>query len=102
MGWPAHRANRARPAPCLQHYPYSPAAPYAAGHALRPFGGLTMQPFQRVLVVGVFHDRRSAELAVNELRRLGFGDERIGVAARDGEPVASTAAEGSQWETGAA
>jgi hypothetical protein len=61
-----------------------------------------MQPFQRVMVVGVFHDRRSAELAVNELRRLGFGDERIGVAARDGEPVASTAAEGSQWETGAA
>lgn len=38
-------------------------------------------------VVGVFHDREQAQQAVNELRRAGFRESQIGVAARDGEEV---------------
>lgn len=34
-------------------------------------------------VVGVFNDRQQAQRAVNELRRLGFSEEQIGVAHRD-------------------
>lgn len=34
-------------------------------------------------VVGVFSDHQQAQQAVNELRRLGFGEDQIGVAHRD-------------------
>src|SRR5919199_363163 len=43
------------------------------------------QATQRSTVVGVFHDRRRAEEAVQELHRAGFGDDQIGFAAREGE-----------------
>lgn len=45
-------------------------------------------------VVGVFNDREQAQRAVNELRRLGFSEDQIGVAHRDsseGGSVASNA-----------
>jgi hypothetical protein len=35
------------------------------------------------VVIGVFDDKRSAERAVTELRKAGFRDDQIGVAARD-------------------
>lgn len=38
-------------------------------------------------VVGVFQDRAHAQQAVNELRRLGFREDEIGVAVRDGETI---------------
>lgn len=38
----------------------------------------------RSTVVGVFEDRRPAEEAVAELERLGFGQDQIGFAIRDG------------------
>jgi uncharacterized protein (TIGR02271 family) len=41
----------------------------------------------RTVVVGVFHDRAHAQAAVDELRRLGFGEDQIGVAAREGAGV---------------
>jgi hypothetical protein len=59
-----------------------------------------MQPFTRTTVVGMFHDRPSAEQAIEELRRLGFGDECLGVAVRDG-PEIVTDADGTEWEIGA-
>jgi hypothetical protein len=42
-----------------------------------------MQNHIRPVVVGVFDDKRQAQAAVDELRRVGFTDDRIGVAARD-------------------
>jgi len=55
-------------------------------------------------VVGVFHDRRSAQQAVEELRRVGFREDQIGVVARDNIVMGATAApaETSKWEEGAA
>jgi len=47
-------------------------------------------------VVGVFDDRQQAQRAVNELRRMGFSEDQIGVAHRDsheGGSVASQAAD---------
>jgi uncharacterized protein (TIGR02271 family) len=41
----------------------------------------------RTVVVGVFHDRAHAQAAVDELRRMGFGEDQIGVAAREGAGV---------------
>jgi len=35
--------------------------------------------------VGVFHDRKDAQYAINELKREGFRDDQIGVAARDSD-----------------
>ena len=57
-------------------------------------------------VVGVFSDPRMAQAAVEELRRVGFREDQIGVVARDhraGE-VTPTGKEatGSHWEEGAA
>lgn len=59
-------------------------------------------------VVGVFNDVRMAQAAVQELRRVGFREDQIGVVSRDhradsGE-VATTTTEGagSHWEEGAA
>jgi hypothetical protein len=41
----------------------------------------------RTTAVGVFHDREHAQAAVNELRRLGFREDEIGVAYRSDETV---------------
>lgn len=58
---------------------------------------------QRTTVVGVFEDRQHAQQAVNELRRLGFREDQIGVAARDGEIKGAHAVgdRGSHAATGA-
>jgi hypothetical protein len=55
------------------------------------------------VVVGVFRDRRAAQQAVDELRLVGFREDQIGVAAREGTQVSQTdtAATGSRWEEGA-
>ena len=56
-------------------------------------------------VVGVFDDARMAQAAVEELRRVGFPEDMVGVVTR-GESVvksgAKTAETGSHWEEGAA
>jgi uncharacterized protein (TIGR02271 family) len=62
---------------------------------------------QRSTVVGVFDDHRSADAAINELRRDGFRADQIGVASRRAEGEATegttaTAEEGSHTGTGAA
>lgn len=60
----------------------------------------------RPVVVGVFDDARQAQRAIDELRRAGFLDENIGVAARDEyvrkEVKQSMKAEDSFAEEGAA
>ena len=56
-------------------------------------------------VVGVFNDIRMAQAAVEELRRVGFREDQIGVMTRGvhGETTTTgTAATGSHWEEGAA
>jgi uncharacterized protein (TIGR02271 family) len=60
---------------------------------------------QRTTAVGVFEDRARAQQAVNELRRMGFREDQIGVAARDGTAVAGTtdvSGKGNKAGTGAA
>jgi hypothetical protein len=57
-----------------------------------------MSTTSRPVVVGLFHDRSRADDAVNELLRLGYPENRIGVAART--PL--TEKVGNQWEVGAA
>jgi len=55
--------------------------------------------------VGVFEDRAHAQQAVNELRRLGFHENEIGVVAREGEDIAGATevgSKGSHAATGAA
>jgi hypothetical protein len=56
-------------------------------------------------VVGVFDDTRMAQAAVEELRRVGFPEDQVGVVAR-GESVvksgATSAQTSSHWEEGAA
>jgi hypothetical protein len=42
---------------------------------------------QRIPVVGVFESRDQAEQAVDQLRRVGFGADQIGVVVRDGSPL---------------
>jgi hypothetical protein len=62
-----------------------------------------MTTSERSTVVGVFHDRTHAEQAVDELRRRGFRDEQIGVAARSGDHAAAVAeGEETKWAAGAA
>jgi hypothetical protein len=59
-------------------------------------------------VVGVFRDRGAARSAVNELRRLGFPEEHIGLitSAPSADEVtgetATATVDGSKWEEGAA
>jgi hypothetical protein len=59
-------------------------------------------------VVGVFLDREAARSAVNELRRLGFTEDQIGLLTRttDSGTVAGETATGmaepTKWEEGAA
>jgi hypothetical protein len=55
--------------------------------------------------VGVFDDRADAQRAVNELRRMGFSDDRIGVAYQDeaeGTRATPASHEESKAGTGAA
>jgi uncharacterized protein (TIGR02271 family) len=63
-----------------------------------------MQTSQRTTVVGVFKDRRQAQLAVEELKHVGFTDSQIGVISRDGDDTTSTTTEdsGSHAAKGAA
>jgi hypothetical protein len=42
-----------------------------------------MAMHMRSVVAGVFYDKRDAQRAVDELRRAGFRNDQIGVAARD-------------------
>jgi hypothetical protein len=42
---------------------------------------------ERDTVVGVFEDRTAAQQAINELKRIGFTDDQIGVMARDSSRV---------------
>jgi hypothetical protein len=42
---------------------------------------------ERDTVVGVFEDRTAAQQAINELKRIGFTDDQIGVMARDASDV---------------
>jgi uncharacterized protein (TIGR02271 family) len=44
-----------------------------------------MQNTNRSTIVGVFHERRQAERAIEELHRAGFTDEQIGFVMRDGD-----------------
>jgi uncharacterized protein (TIGR02271 family) len=62
-----------------------------------------MASTQRSTVVGVFHDRHEANRAVEDLKRAGFRDDQIGVAARhtDTTTGATTAESGTMWEEGA-
>jgi len=63
-----------------------------------------MQTSQRTTVVGVFEDRRQAQLAVEELKRVGFTDSQIGVISRNEDEVRTTTKEtsGSHIVEGAA
>jgi len=64
-----------------------------------------MKATQSSTAVGVFADRAHAQQAVNELRRLGFREEEIGVIAREGETVTGAkdvASKGSHAAAGAA
>jgi uncharacterized protein (TIGR02271 family) len=51
----------------------------------------TKNAADRATVVGVFHDRGQAQAAVQELRRVGFREDQIGVVARhsDGDAGAT-------------
>src|SRR3954463_1012291 len=75
------------------------AVPVRTAHSVEEF---TMTTSERSPVVGVFRDRTHAEQAVDELRRLGFRDEQIGVAARSGDHAAAVAeGEDTKWAAGA-
>jgi len=62
-----------------------------------------MAAAQRSTVVGVFHDRHQANLAVEDLKRAGFRDDQIGVAGRHTDTTTGATADesGSKWEEGA-
>src|SRR5689334_1199868 len=54
----------------------------------------------RTTAIGVFENREQAQRAVQELKRLGFRDDQIGIAARDSEGNAthtSVAKEGESY-----
>jgi uncharacterized protein (TIGR02271 family) len=60
-----------------------------------------MQATDRTTVVGAFEHRRDAEKAVEDLHRVGFKDDQIGFAARDGERVeGGTTIEGTETHAG--
>jgi hypothetical protein len=54
----------------------------------------------RRTVIGVFEDRTNAQAAMNELRRAGFREDQLGVAARDID--VATARTVTDTDTGAA
>jgi hypothetical protein len=49
----------------------------------------------KTALIGVFPDRRRAEHFVAELKRAGFGDDQIGVLAREPESADAPAADGA-------
>src|SRR5436309_12274801 len=56
----------------------------------------------RSTVVGVFQDPKQANRAVEELRRVGFRNDQIGVVVRNSDTTAAAHAEkGSKWPEGA-
>lgn len=57
---------------------------------------------KQAMVVGVFEDRQKAQQAVQELRRLGFEEDQIGVASREMGGTPKTPKEGTYAEEGAA
>src|SRR5947208_3239543 len=63
-----------------------------------------MKKTNRATVVGVFDNPQEAQRAVEELRRAGFSEAQIGVAARDGEAAGTLKKEtaGSHAAEGAA
>lgn len=58
-----------------------------------------MATIQETTVVGVFEDRRKADQAVAELRRVGFRDDQIGVAMRNTEATKRTDVEVGTGDT---
>jgi len=67
-------------------------------------GEIIMATATRTIAVGAFEDRQRAQQAVDELRRLGFREDQIGVAARGDEHVEGATAvgeKGSKVATGA-
>ncbi len=67
---------------------------------------MTTTTRKHATVVGVFDDLRMAQAAVEELRRVGFREDQIGVVTRDAAAGEHGAAikegTGSHWEEGAA
>jgi len=64
-----------------------------------------MATTQRTVAVGVFDDAQAAQKAVNELRRVGFREDQIGVVSRHTDEVSGGTAvseRGSKAATGAA
>jgi hypothetical protein len=56
-------------------------------------------------VVAIFDDLGSARQALDELRRVGFSDDQLGVISRQSETAQGTndeTASGSKWDEGAA
>ncbi len=63
-----------------------------------------MATIERTTVVGVFEHRHQAQQAVDELRRVGFREDQIGVVARNGaapETMPETTEEATKWGAGA-
>src|SRR5579885_591507 len=58
-----------------------------------------MAASKRSVVVGVFRDRTEAQKAVEELRRVGFREDQIGVVSRDGESNDANTATSSKGTT---
>ncbi len=54
----------------------------------------------RTTVVGVFHDGKDAEYAINELKRDGFRDDQIGIAARDSDHKEGAIRSAGEKDTG--
>jgi uncharacterized protein (TIGR02271 family) len=46
-----------------------------------------MSSQDRKIAVGVFSDRSNAQAAINDLKRAGFTEDQIGVAARDADQI---------------
>jgi len=55
---------------------------------------------QRSTVVGVFEDKAQADRAVTELRKAGFRDDQIGVAARHDHGLTTTEGDTAEYEQG--
>jgi hypothetical protein len=50
-------------------------------------------------VVGVFEDRNQAQRAINELKRAGFSDDKIGLTARETGFATAGEVEGTEEDT---
>jgi len=61
-----------------------------------------MNTTPRTTVVGVFSERREAEHAIDDLKRSGFRDDQIGIAARDEQHPEGTVTSESDHNSGGA